>query len=552
MGRQRSHFSPSRNGDGRRPMFYNGPDPITLSKMEGILRNASQIRNASWPFSGLPTSMQRGRSETAELDPRRNFAHDCGWPAFVSVEDYKELIDREPIAAIVNGVYARESYQMEPIIEEESDANTTTDFEDTLRNLHKTMQREPSYYEGDNSNQVLQILQTFDELAGYGRYGALLIGLNDGKDLAEPVDVLSPPVGGMQCLFMQPFPEHMARVTMFDMDWMSSRYGLPTKYLVTFADPQDMSSTGVNENFSARQVHWSRIVHLRDGWHHPTSSRIFAIERCRPCLNPILDIRKIRGASAEGYYQACFNALHFGTHPQLGPDVEMDRDSILDMYEQFANGLQRILVTTGGTVDPIAPTLPDPTHAMLIQIQCICMKLRMPFRLLIGSEIGQLASGDDKVKWIKQLMGRQIGFNTPYVLVPVIDRLINLGVVKRPKKGYRIKWPKIDMQTAAERMDALLKRTQAYGFYATQNVEAMIPPFEYMTKFDSMSVEEANQVIAAQAVHVEALQSGDLSLLDEVPTPIDVLRPPETPEGATGSSDFSDGNNPGMATVAKQ
>jgi hypothetical protein len=525
-----------------RPLFrgQQGIDPITLHKMEAILRqgrelynqrasltalaNSAGTNNASLPLSGTPTSMQKGRYYTAELDPRRNMAADCGWPITVSPYDYKELIDRDSLAGLVNSIYPLESWQVEPDVYEDDDEKTNTPFEQSYADLHEMLHREPSYHDGESGSLINQILLNLDQLAGYGRYGALLIGLDDGMDLMEPVV----PKKGMRCTYLRPFPEHLARITMFDMDWNSPRYGRPLTYLVTFADPQDMSTTGVNENFMARQVHWSRIVHVNDFWHHPSSSPIFAIERCRPVINNILDARKIRGASAEGYYQACFNALHFGTHPSLGPDVDIDRDSIIDMYEQFANGLQRLFITSGMQVQSIAPNLPDATPHLLIQYVSILMKMRIPMRIAMGSERGELASGDDKVKWVQRLISRENSHNTPRIIVPVVDRLINIGVLERPKRGYKVKWGEIDLSTAAERITALFQRTQAYGVYATQDVERYVAPLEYMTEFDDIPADKAKTMLDAAGEHMDEVQQDQADMALEQAAQVGSVSSPVT------------------------
>lgn len=523
MARQRIQARP-------RPMFNGGPDPITLHKMQQILNQGRQLLserkqffdsmrgpggnggpsptgNASFPVAGM-TSIQHGPYFSSELDPRRNMAQDCGYPTTISPQAYKDLIDREPYAGFANGLYPLESNQVEPYVYEDDDDKTFTPFEESLLVLNESLQsgREPSWFDTESSSVLNQLLLNLDLLMGYGRYGVLMIGLDDGvQDLSTP----AVPKKGQRCTYLRAFPEHLARITMFDMDWSSPRYGQPTSYLITFADPQDMSTTGVNENFMAQQVHWSRVVHVTDFWHHPSSSPIFAIERCKPVLNPILDARKIRGSSAEGYYQSCFNALHFGTHPQLGPDVDIDRDSILDAYEQFANGLQRIFVTSGMTLNPIAPTLPDAEKHLLIQLVAMCIKMRVPMRIAMGSERGELASGDDKVKWVHQLMSRQKKHNTPKVWCPVIDRLINLGVLEQPKQGYKIEWPEIDIQTAAERVKNLLTRTQAYSTYAA-TFEHLVPPHAFMTEFDMMEPDKAETIIEEGEKHAEEVQEKDL------------------------------------------
>lgn len=534
----------------KRPMFYGAPDPITLHKMESILRqgrdllnrridvlntsrpNGSPTNNISFPNG--PTSLSRGNlyaNGGAELDPRRNFATDFGWPGSVAPEDYKNLIDNDPLAGFVNSVYPLESFQVEPDIHEDPDEKVNTGFEETLAELRETIQPEPSYHDGDETGSALnQIFLSLDLLMGYDRYGALLIGLEDGKDLSEP----AVPKKGMKCRYLRPFPERLCTISEFDLDDKSPRFGQPSRYHATFADPQDMSLSGANENQTGRYVHWSRIVHVTDRWHHQSSSPIFSLPRLRPVLNPVLDARKIRGSSAEGYYQSCFEPLHFGTHPQLGPDVDIDRDSVLDMYEQFANGMQRIFVTSGLTVDSVSRILPDASPHLLIQYISIFLKMRIPMRIALGSEEGKQASDQDKKRWVSRLASRHRLHNTPRLYVPVLDRLINLGVLERPKTGYKVKWPVVDMDSASERMDALFKRTQAYGQYSTTGMENFIGPVEFMTDFDNIPLGRANALYEGAADHMTEVIEGQVpSPMNTIPAADVAAAPPAV--GASGS-----------------
>jgi hypothetical protein len=284
----------------------------------------------------------------------------------------------------------------------------------------------------------------------------------------------------------------------------------------------DMSRTGINENYTSRQVHWSRCVHLADFWHHPSSSQVFAIERLRPLLNPIMDVRKVRAGSGEMYWKGAFGGHHFGTHPSLGPDVDVDRDSIMDMYQQFSNSIQRILISSGMTITPLAPQVVDPTTQTLVQLNSIAMKLRCPLRVLLGSEIGQLASGQDMTKWNKRLMARQHEHNTPNILMPFLDRLINLGILPKPAPtGYKIHWPDPSVISPMEKADVLLKRSQAYQFYAAPNaVSDVIPPLEYMTKFDGMDQEEAEAVLQGQTEAFDKALEREETVKTPAPAPV--------------------------------
>lgn len=68
--------------------------------------------------------------------------------------------------------------------------------------------------------------------------------------------------------------------------------------------------------------------------------------------------------------------------------------------------------------------------------------------------------------------------------------------------GYSIEWPDLDSQTAAEKADVAVKKTQALTTYISGGGEAMVPPHDFMVHFLDMDEEEAADIIeGAAAAH---------------------------------------------------
>lgn len=466
-----------------RPMFYGGPDPITLNKMHLVVNEVRTLMREQWDRS-------------SRVDPRRDLNAECGYPENdLTPEGYYDLIAKEPVAELVNAIYPIESWKTQPKIYDSDDPSDVTPFMEAIDALPSMMGVEPSYHVHDAGSILWPFLLNADILAGYYRYGIIFIGVNDGvTDLTTPIV----PKPGMQLTFLQAFPEHLAKISTFEMNRSSPRYGMPTVYMLQTSDPHGQSHTEVNAPYTTEYVHWSRVIHVVDRWHTASSSRLFGVPRCRPVLHPILDIKKVRGASAEMYYKGAFFGLHFGTHPQLGPDADVDRESLEDMYEEYINGLQRAVFTSGMFVDPLSPTVVGPKEQIEVQLEAISIKTRIPKRVLMGSERGELSSADDRKDMNGKLISRQLLHNGPSVAIPFFDRLINIGVLPQPRKpGYRIWWPDLASLSESEKADILLKRTQSYGAFVSQGVEAAIPLRYYMTGFDQMSEEEAESIITA-------------------------------------------------------
>lgn len=120
-------------------------------------------------------------------DQRRNLDDECGYPETIEARDYRDLYDREPIAARVVQVMPLECWQVTPEIYEDEDIEVTTNLELAWKNLPKVM-RGKSWFNDDEGNPVISAWIKADILSRIGSFGIILIGIDDGKRLDEPVD----------------------------------------------------------------------------------------------------------------------------------------------------------------------------------------------------------------------------------------------------------------------------------------------------------------------------------------------------------------------------
>lgn len=561
-------------------------------------------------------------------DPRRNLNDECGYPANPTVDLFKQLYDREPVATRVVELMPRECWQAPPTVFEDLDSSNVTPFEQAWDELGQQLKGEACWHNEEVGSPIWEKLQRLDIVCGIGSFGVLLLGIDDGKQLHEPLDgvmvthdgpmtddeeqairkprprweaddaskqgpgkgiptkedrlgaaplsnqerlvvnrwraererdwVLNaegayerrpgqldrrtvgrdrgfqgpsgrepsgkaspldpagadplamagpdavagafgrgsgsegqhdvagwgdalsgtdaqyfgnqfgasehpapPNVGGWdgpahddgsgdgmadeaeeqgegskatkgkrrpRLLFLRPYGEDMVQVVRYEWNIRNPRFGMPVMYRITLNDPHEMHS-GVGLPMATVFVHWSRVIHVAD---NRRSSDIFGVPRLRPVLNPVLDVQKVRGAGAEGYYKSCFTGLQFVTHPQLGSDVFLDEQGLKDQAELFQNSLQRMMTAKGGSWQTIAPNVIDPTPQVNVNVEAICIALGCPVPVFKGYEIGEQASTNNSVEWNKRKHERQNGFLTPCVICPLADRLIQVGVLPVP------------------------------------------------------------------------------------------------------------------------
>jgi len=447
----------------------------------------------------LITNAMMSRAQLARkfLDPRRSLDDECGLPSTtdVKVQDYRDLYDRVAIAARVVGVLSSESWMVQPTVFETEDVDNVTPFEDAWQTLDLSPQGS-SWYKTEEGHPIWDYLRRGDELSGIGHYGILLLGIDDGKPLseaAEGIDATGKAVGAMdtqhKLTFIRPFDESLAPIAEWETDTNNPRYGQPTAYNVSFADPRTMITAGAVD---VQRVHWSRVVHLAD---NRGSSEVIGVPRLLPVLDNVMGLKKMYCVSPEMYYRGAFPGISFETHPSLGGDVKIDTATMQGQIETYMNSLQRYFVTKGFEAKSLQTQVVDPTPQINVQLDAICILIGCPKRIFVGSERGELASGQDDDTWNDRLGYRQNYYLTPCVIVPLVDRLIALRVLPTPKDGYEVAWPDLGSLSAEAKATIALQRTEAMAKYIQGGGAALMGELDFLTRILDMPVDEAKEAL---------------------------------------------------------
>jgi hypothetical protein len=446
--------------------------------------------------------LQRAELMKSLLDTPRDVDSDCQYPTgWIRPELYQLLYTREPIATRVVEVFPKECFQVSPSVYEDEDAGTVTPFEEAWDALGKQLRGEQSFYQEEESSVIWDFLLDADIKSGIGHYAAILLGLDDGAPLDQPVDLIdaTKPVKGSaggssaasrRLLFMQVYPETAVRINALETDTQNPRYGQPTEYEISMLDPLEFSSLGLGVSLPTNRatVHWSRVVHVSE-------SGVLHTPRQRPVLNRLLDTRKLYSSSAEMFWRGAFPGYAIKTQPQLGADVDLNRKELETEITNYSNSLQRFLILMGMDVTALAPQVSDPASQIDTQITAICIQLGIPKRIFMGSERGELASSQDDAAWNDRLKQRQLGVITPRIIIPVVDRLISLRVLPRPAKGYRVSWPDLTSKSDEEKAGIATQRTQAVSVYVAGQLETTLAPMDFWTRIMGFTEDEAQSII---------------------------------------------------------
>jgi len=511
-------------------------------------------------------------------DPRRSLEDECGYP-LPGQEDarlYQTLYDYEPVANRVVRLWPDECWKVQPTVYETEDADQVTVFEEAWNNLGKDLSPQKSWYGGEYASPVWGYLHRLDILSGIGHWGVLLFGLDDGMDLDQPAygleeqgsvpihdpafaqtlkdaDAKGKPIyrssfpglsefkpyrlsvnraktRNRKLTYLRVFPESLAQVLAWEGNVSSPRFGQPLYYQLSFTDYNNLGgpnsgATALGLSVSTRVVHWTRVLHTSS---FLESSESVGVPEQRPVLRRLLDIAKLYGGSAEMYWKGAFFGLSLETHPNLGGDVfkASDKTGMREMMELYQNGLQRYLALSGISAKTLSPTVVDPTPQITTQIQGICIQKNVPMRIFMGSERGELASGQDSKAWDRRVYGRCTTHCTPRILIPFVDRLILYGVLPEPKEAWHGDWPEPEALTAQEKADLTVKRTQALTSYVQSGGDAVITPRTWLTREWDYTDEEADAALEEAAEHIEG--EGLLSMAGQPDPDADVEVEAET------------------------
>lgn len=474
-------------------------------------------------------------------DPRRDINKECGYPETSSLDriKYKDMYDRNPIAARAVEVLPKECWQVEPSVYEKENVKTRTAFEDSWNNLPKTLRGRSFANTEECGNPVWGYLRRLDILSGIGQFAVMLIGTNDGKSLKEPhegVETENETVtfnatyegkasktakttqGTKRKLtYLRVFDESLVTVATWDNEPTSVRYQQPNSYNITMNDTKLNAGIGVSasEKPSSEtvEVHWTRVIHVADNL---TTSEIFGNSRLMKIYNRCLDLEKVTGGSGEMFWKQAGGLYSLETHPQ-NVDASFNKTDVKDQFEKLFNSLDRFVGIEGATVKSIAPTVADPTNQVNVAIEAICIEKGCPVRIFKGSERGELASSQDDGAWNDRLRERQSGHITPHIVIPFIDRLIQMGVLEAPgDKGYKVYWPDLESINEKDKAAIAVQKTQALTNYIGGGGDGLVEPLDYLTKFLGMEDDVAQGIVDNKMKTIEEEDTGDSPLLGMV------------------------------------
>lgn len=420
----------------------------------------------------------------------RDLYEALGYPKDLKVTDYTTKYSRQEIAKAIIKRPSSASWGGDVMIEETNDADSTP--------------LEIAWEELFNTLGLKNKFSRADRLCSLGRYAILLLGFDDTNEtypLKQPVKA-----GKRKLLFVKPVSESNATISKTETDTSNPRFSLPVEYTVR-----------INETASY-QVHYTRVIHIC--W-ELLESEIYGTPVLEAVYNRLMDIEKISGGSAEIFWREARPGYHANIDKEFTQSPTTD-DAIKTQLTEYEHNLRRFIVGQGFKIEQLKSNGLDPTPYIGVQIDLIATETGIPKRILVGSERGELSSGQDADSWASFVQNRREELLEVVILRPFINKCIELGVLPAPKdkkKGYSIRWSDLYSQSEKERAEVGKIRATALKEYASQPGAAEMVPWDAFAEMflglDSQQIELLNKMRMESVLEEKPLSPEEQAAIEQ-------------------------------------
>ena len=409
----------SRKGNGHEPQVRSNspsrlPTPATVhtspkERLDFIVNTISRASLASY---------------MKQFEGERNIYEILGYKINLRFKDYLAKYERQDIASRIIDAPPAATWRKSPIIYEGDPLRLNSEFEKTWKKLARDL-------------KIYHYLQRADKLSGIGKYGVLLIGFPG--DLKSPVTQVKSPE---DIFYLQAYTSESAGVEKLVSDTQDRRFGQVAIYKLNLSGVEEGLA---NANLPKSElIHYSRIIHIAEG---KIENEVYGTPRLRPVVNLLDDLVKVSGGAPEMFWQGAYRGLHVDVDPEFkmgGVLTDASVNDLSDEIDDYIHGIRRWIRTQGVNIKPIEVQLADPTGVFNMVMDLLSGTVKIPKRILLGSERGEQASAQDEVNWNVRIIERQTQFAEPEILRPFVDRLIEVGVLPEPSIGeYSVKWPSL-------------------------------------------------------------------------------------------------------------
>lgn len=372
--------------------------------------------------------------------------------------DYLNFYERDGIATRVVDAIADETWRNHPVL---TDEKSETPDEENPSPLHTKF---------EDLADRLDLWAKFNEVdrsCGISRFGLMYLGLPmKSNETAE-----TPVSGKKDILYVTVHDEGDATVDEMNLvaDANNPRYGMPEYYNID-----------IGANGASIRVHYSRVIHVKEGKERSAYGRFYGVPRLKRVLNRLYDLEKVIGGGSEAFWMLIYRGLALSAKDGMTvpPKGTPERDELIEETEEFANKIKRIMLLSGMEVTDLGGKPVDSREQFDAIIAYIAGASRYPQRLLIGSEQGKLASTQDDANFGDYVSWRRENHAEPYILRPFLRKASELGQLESRTRYYAY-WPSPFQMNDIEESEIAKNVATAANQASGGAPETIMPPDEF-------------------------------------------------------------------------
>lgn len=283
---------------------------------------------------------------------------------------------------------------------------------------------------------LIQSLERADIVSRIGRHGVMVLGVNDGRSLEQPLGDAN------ELKYITPMSERRIQNFALGDNPRNERYNRPVMWELDFEDEDN------------KAVHWTRVIHISE---QKREHAIYQIPPLLPVYNRVMDWQKVAGGSAEMFWRGADRKMVANLDPDAGR-LE-DEEQLQEQVEEMRHGLRDTVYARGLSLEALGGEDVDPRGVRDIILDSISAETGIPKRVLTGSESGELASTQDRANFYGKIEERQRTHAAPEILRPFVNRLQRCGVL--PEGSYQVQWPDLFELNEMERAEIQAKKARA-------------------------------------------------------------------------------------------
>ena len=390
---------------------------------------------------------------------QRDLYKECGYKQNLSWNDYWIKYDRNCVAKRIVNAFPESTWAQYPKVYEDNEFSDTA-FEKKWKQIVKKV-------------KVFPKLVRADIMAGIDEFSIILLGFDDSNQGTTSLPVTK----ANNLLYMKPVLQMNVSIQTTVTDISDERYGLPEQYTVNIDD-------AVGNSVTTQTWHHSRVLHIAD---NILDNEYRGTSRLKAVFNRLQDIETVMGASAEMVWKQSFPGLSFNADADA--DLSQTKDELKEQIQEYSHGLSRYMQLQGIQVQELKGQIQNPSPILDCILKIIATETKIPVRILTGSEEAKLASGTDKQNYQDRVTQRRDHFALPFILEPLIDKLISFGVL--PDVEYKTEWDDVYAMTKKDRIDIAQGITKALANYVkTPGLDMLLTPKWYLINILKYKEEE--------------------------------------------------------------